>query len=137
MTILHSARLRFERVDRQRSIGAAIEHADPRFRQEDGSRPPARRASLFTGLRPDTLRVWDLATQFRDTTPDAVTLPQHFKGHGYHTEAVGKIYHDPPKFRDAPSWSVPAQLDDTEARRVRRWAIRALVDAARKPATAT
>lgn len=45
----HSARLRFERVDRQRSIGAAIEHADPRFRQEDGSRPPARRASLFTG----------------------------------------------------------------------------------------
>ena len=29
------------------------------------------------------------------------------------------------------------QLDDTEARRVRRWAIRALVDAARKPATAT
>ena len=29
------------------------------------------------------------------------------------------------------------QLDDAEARRVRRWAIRALVDAARKPATAT
>jgi hypothetical protein len=26
------------------------------------------------------------------------------------------------------------QLDDAEARRVRRWAIRALVDAARKPA---
>jgi AcrR family transcriptional regulator len=29
------------------------------------------------------------------------------------------------------------QLDDAEARRVRRWAIRALVDAARKPATST
>jgi hypothetical protein len=29
------------------------------------------------------------------------------------------------------------QLDDAEARRVRRWAIRALVDAARKPIPAT
>lgn len=73
------------------------------------------RASALTGLRPDTLRVWDLNTHFRQTIPDVVTLPQHFKAHGYHTEAIGKIYHDPPKFRDAPSWSVPAQLDDTTA----------------------
>ena len=28
------------------------------------------------------------------------------------------------------------QLDDTEARRVRRWAMRALIDAARQPAPA-
>ncbi len=73
------------------------------------------RASVMTGRRPDTLRVWDLASHFRDHLPDVVTLPQHFKNHGYRTEAVGKIFHDPPKFRDAPSWSVPAQLDDTEA----------------------
>lgn len=72
------------------------------------------RASVMTGRRPDTLRVWDLATHFRDTLPDVVTLPQHFKRHGYRTEAVGKIYHDPPRFRDEPSWSTPAQLDDTE-----------------------
>jgi iduronate 2-sulfatase len=72
------------------------------------------RASVMTGRRPDTLQVWDLATHFRAQVPDVVTLPQHFKHHGYHTEAIGKIYHDPPKFRDAPSWSVPAQLDDTE-----------------------
>ncbi len=32
----------------------------------------------MTGLRPDTLRVWDLRTDFRKTTPDAVTIPQHF-----------------------------------------------------------
>jgi iduronate 2-sulfatase len=73
------------------------------------------RASVMTGLRPDTLKVWDLNTHFRDTQPDVVTLPQHFKAHGYHTEAIGKIYHDPPRFRDGPSWSVPPQLDDTEA----------------------
>lgn len=73
------------------------------------------RASLMTGRRPDSIRVWDLKTHFRTNVPDVVTLPQHFKAHGYHSEAIGKIFHDPPKFRDAPSWSVPAQLDDTEA----------------------
>lgn len=72
------------------------------------------RASVITGRRPDTLRVWDLRTHFREHLPEVVTLPQHFKHHGYHTEAIGKILHDPPKFRDPPSWSVPAQLDDTE-----------------------
>jgi iduronate 2-sulfatase len=73
------------------------------------------RASVMTGRRPDTLRVWDLNTHFRKNTPDVVTLPQHFKANGYHCEAIGKIYHDPAKFRDPPSWSVPAELDDTGA----------------------
>ena len=73
------------------------------------------RASVMTGRRPDSIKAWDLATHFRKNVPDVVTLPQHFKQHGYHTEAVGKIYHDPPAFRDAPSWSGPAQLDDTSA----------------------
>ena len=53
------------------------------------------RASLLTGRRPDTLRVWDLQTHFRQTSPSVVTLPEYLKGHGYHTECIGKIYHDP------------------------------------------
>jgi iduronate 2-sulfatase len=73
------------------------------------------RASVMTGRRPDTIKVWDLNTHFRENVPDVVTLPQHFKNHGYHSEAIGKIYHDPPAFRDPGSWSVPAQLDDTRA----------------------
>ena len=51
------------------------------------------RSSLMTGLRPDTIRIWDLATHFRDNVPDVVTLAQQFKNHGYHTERLGKIYH--------------------------------------------
>jgi arylsulfatase A-like enzyme len=63
------------------------------------------RSSLMTGLRPDSLRVWDLATRFRDSVPDVVTLPQHFMRHGYHTAAIGKIYHN--VIPDSLSWSEP------------------------------
>ena len=69
------------------------------------------RASLLTGLRPDTTQVWDLKTKIRDILPDVVTLPQHFKNHGYETVGMGKIFDprsvDGRKKDDAPSWSVP------------------------------
>ncbi|MCH2131913.1 MAG: sulfatase [Pirellulaceae bacterium] len=71
------------------------------------------RASLLTGLRPDSLRVWDLPTHFREHYPDIVTLPQCFKQHGYFAQDVGKIFHNfrQDKHRgDAPSWSIPAVL---------------------------
>jgi len=63
------------------------------------------RTSLMTGLRPDTTQVWDLKTHFREALPDCVTLPQHFKAHGYHCAALGKIYHS--GFEDGRSWSEP------------------------------
>jgi arylsulfatase A-like enzyme len=65
----------------------------------------ASRASLMTGLRPDTTRVWDLVTDLRKTLPDVVTLPQYFRRHGYRAVAHGKIYHN--TFPDAPSWDEP------------------------------
>lgn len=70
------------------------------------------RASLFTGLRPDTLRVWDLATHFRDTTPDSVTLPQYFKNHGYTAIGIGKNFHNwLHKIQGDPqSWSAPEEM---------------------------
>ena len=71
------------------------------------------RASLLTGLRPDTLGVTNLPTHFREKHPSIVTLPQLFKQHGYFTQDVGKIFHnwrqDDHK-GDAPSWSVPAVM---------------------------
>src|SRR5688500_10750182 len=42
---------------------------------------PSRNA-LLTGLRPQTLGIYDLGTNFRQARPNAVTLPQHFKQHG-------------------------------------------------------
>ena len=53
------------------------------------------RTSLMLGLRPTTTGVYGLAPWFR-TLPqwqDRVTLPQHFKAHGYCALTTGKIYH--------------------------------------------
>jgi arylsulfatase A-like enzyme len=63
------------------------------------------RTSLLTGRRPDTTRVYDLDTHFRTTIPDVVTLPQHFKAAGHHTQGLSKIYHG--GLDDPPSWTVP------------------------------
>lgn len=67
------------------------------------------RTSVMTGLRPDSTRVWDLQTVFRDTIPDVVTMTQHFRSHGYHTESIGKIMHKPHMQDDENSWSVPSR----------------------------
>ncbi len=63
------------------------------------------RASLMTGLRPDTIQVLDLRTDFRTAKPNAVTLTQQFIRHGYHAVGIGKIYHN--NIQDPPSWSEP------------------------------
>jgi iduronate 2-sulfatase len=68
---------------------------------------PSRNA-LLTGLRPQTLGIYDLPTNFRVAAPDAVTLPQHFKANGYRTEGLGKIFHvGHSNHEDPASWSVP------------------------------
>ncbi|WP_282117304.1 sulfatase [Cellulophaga baltica] len=63
------------------------------------------RASLMTGLRPDATRVWHLGDKFRDINPEAVTMPQYFAKHGYHTVNMGKIYHN--YMPDSISWDEP------------------------------
>ena len=65
------------------------------------------RSSILTGLRPDAIGVHDNNAYFRNNLPDAVTLPQHFKIHGYHTLAIGKIMHGFTALFDQFSWSAP------------------------------
>jgi arylsulfatase A-like enzyme len=63
------------------------------------------RASLLTGRRPDTTKVYDLKTHIRKTMPDVVTLQQHFKNQGYFSEGIGKLFHV--NLEDPDSYSVP------------------------------
>jgi choline-sulfatase len=53
------------------------------------------RTSLMLSLRPTTTGVYGLSPWFRSLPQwrDRVTLPQHFKAHGYRTFTTGKIYH--------------------------------------------
>jgi arylsulfatase A-like enzyme len=74
----------------------------------------ATRASLLTGLRPDSTGVSDNRTHFRKKVPEVITLPQQFKEHGYITQAFGKLYHGAfatayvgRAFDDPPSWNGP------------------------------
>ncbi|MGJ8698109.1 MAG: sulfatase [Verrucomicrobiaceae bacterium] len=53
----------------------------------------ASRASLMTGLRPQTTRCWNFKTPMREKNPDALSMPQHFKAQGYQALSIGKIYH--------------------------------------------
>jgi iduronate 2-sulfatase len=63
------------------------------------------RASLLTGRRPDTTKIYDLKTHIRTTMPDVVTLQQHFKNNGYFSEGIGKLFHV--GLEDEASYSVP------------------------------
>lgn len=70
------------------------------------------RSSLLTGRRPDTLRVWNNSTHFREANPDVKTIPLWFKEHGYTTRCVGKIFHNwhTKEQGDRRSWSAPEFL---------------------------
>ncbi|MEI9808032.1 MAG: sulfatase [Bacteroidota bacterium] len=74
------------------------------------------RASLMTGLRPDTLPIISEDVHFRTILPDVVTLPQFFKQQGYHTQAFGKVYHAYPPQPDDISWTVPERILDVPKR---------------------
>ncbi len=66
------------------------------------------RTSILTGLRPETSGVTSNSVAFRERLPNVVTLPQHFKSHGYHTRSVGKVTHTLKMQDDDFSWSMPS-----------------------------
>jgi len=65
------------------------------------------RASLLTGLRPDTSGIVRNSPPVRVAVPDILTLPQQFRSHGYYTVSLGKVYHSPTD-DNAKGWSEPA-----------------------------
>lgn len=69
------------------------------------------RASFLSGRRPDLTRVHWTDAHLRQHLParEWVTMPQHFRGHGYYVAAAGKMFHKmaDPLSTDPQSWSEP------------------------------
>lgn len=51
------------------------------------------RFTLMLGAHSTSTGLYGLGSQLREIVPDAVTLPQYFAKHGYHTESLGKVFH--------------------------------------------
>ena len=69
------------------------------------------RISLLSGRYPATTRILSIGPALRETMPDVVTLPQHFKQQGYFARSLGKVYHvgiDDPASWSEPSWQPKA-----------------------------
>jgi len=95
--------IRSPSIDRLAARGVLFERA---FANQAVCAPS--RNALMTGLRPQMVGIYDLATNFRKAVPDAVTVAQYFRHRGYRTEAMGKIMHvGHGNHEDPDSWSVP------------------------------
>ncbi|MDB4412717.1 sulfatase [bacterium] len=51
------------------------------------------RFTLMLGSHSTSTGLYGLGSNLRARYPDAVTMPQHFAKHGYHTESLGKVFH--------------------------------------------
>lgn len=92
-------------IDRLASSGVLFERA---YCQVSVCNPS--RNSVLSGLRPDTTKILANNKFLRPTLPDVVTLPQHFKNHGYTALSLGKIFHhsEGEPGDDLQSWSKPS-----------------------------
>lgn len=77
------------------------------------------RASLLTGIRPETSGVFHNYIKFREVNPDVITLPQHFKNNGYETVYTGKIFHHG-DLDDEKSWSRLPSVDSMTSKGIKK-----------------
>ena len=93
--------------DRLAAMGVQFNNAHVQFAVCGPSR-----ASVMTGAVPDRTRVWDLHTDFRESAPELVSMPEYLISQGYESTGVGKIYHKGSSApgHDGKSWSIPHTL---------------------------
>jgi predicted amino acid-binding ACT domain protein len=101
-----AAHMKTPNIDRLAASGLLFERA---YCQVAVCNPS--RSSLLSGSRPDTTQVFDNQHFMRPNMPDVISLPQHFKNHGYTSLSLGKIFHhserepgDDPQPWSEPSW---------------------------------
>ncbi|MBN1482221.1 DUF4976 domain-containing protein [candidate division KSB1 bacterium] len=75
----------------------------------------ASRASLLTGIRPRRDRFVTYDTRMTEDAPDAITIPGHFKKHGYYAISLGKVAHH--RDDNENHWSEPPWRPDYPAER--------------------
>ncbi len=51
------------------------------------------RMSILTGLRPESIGIYDIFTPLRKVHKEVVTMPQLFRENGYKTVGIGKVFH--------------------------------------------
>ena len=61
------------------------------------------RASLLSGLRPDTTGIYNNGKRLDSSDAEIVSLPAYFRRNGYRTLSVGKVYHA--RDDDLGAWS--------------------------------
>lgn len=103
-----AAAARTPHLDRLAAGGVVFERA---YCQESLCSPS--RVSALTGLYPWSSGFTRNRQSFRAVLPDVVTLPQHFRSHGWRSVGVGKVFHEGTE--DPRSWSEPAWEAPLEA----------------------
>ncbi len=86
-------------IDRLAERGTIFNHAYCQYPLCNPSR-----ASILTGLRPETTRVYNNSADYKLTVPDAVDMYEHFMNNGYQTYTFGKVKHYPNPSSGGSTW---------------------------------
>jgi arylsulfatase A-like enzyme len=81
------------------------------------------RVSLLTGVEPSRSGVYGNGEKLRNKLPDAVTLVQYLRQHGYAARGGGKVFHSQKRAGDSDSWDFyfvppPSKLKDRARPRI-------------------
>ena len=79
------------------------------------------RTSFLTGRRPDSTKLYDFGSYWREAAGNFSTFPEHIKATGYTTHSIGKVFHPLSSMKHAGhvddfpySWSEPGWHPPTQ-----------------------